>query len=512
MLTTLAQAQTAFSENFQNVAITGQVGEFPAGWTTYGDNKTNSGTFTMFGSSWCVSTVETGNNAAASVSGVTDGSSVDRWMITPSIGIASSNYHLIFRAFSADLDGTERLRVMVSTTGVEKADFTTLRDFVFDGSQEVSGGWNSIELPLADYVGQSIHIAFVNHGNGRFVFVDDIEVSAQSQNLHMALLETFTSQHCGNCPSAERDLESAYQGLENRVAWLSHHAGFENDIYTISASLQLESLYGTGTYAPAMMIDRSMAYAEGNPGPVHYVGSAVMMHQTLTRATTVADNIVMGFTDIQYDPQSRQLQLTVEGYFIAAQSIEAPRLTIYLAEDSLISYQSSASDNYRHDHVVRACFTDAWGDADAITSTTAGATFSKTVTYTLPADWRADKCYLVACVNNYGASATYGRAVLNSAKSGYVTTDRGSELGIGESLPKPEVSIYPNPAADRAYINAGTTIRSARVLTADGRTVLALPSVNADMLELDVQSLPSGLYIVHLTTARGTAAAKLMVR
>ena len=516
MLTPWAQGQAVFSEDFQGVAISGEVGQFPDGWTTYGDSKTNVGNFAMFGSSWCVSEVETGNNAAASVSYVTDGSNVDRWMVTPAFTVPSSAYKLIFRAFSADVGGTERLRVMVSTTGVEKEDFTTtLRDFVFDGSQEVSGGWNSIELPLEDFVGQAIHIAFVNHGNGRFVFVDDIEVSAESQNLHMALLENFTSQQCGNCPSADRELESAYNGLENRVAWLSHHAGFANDDYTISESLQLEVLYGTGsTYAPALMIDRSMNYSDGNPGPVHYVGTAVMMHQVLSRASSMVDNIVIGFTGIHYDAQTRQLQATVEGYFIADQSIEAPRLTVYLAEDSLIGYQSSASNNYRHDHVVRACLTSAWGDDGVVTSTDAGATFSKTVTYTLPVGMRADKCYLVACVNNYGSSAAYGREVYNTAKSGYITDDQGEPLGVDDfqlSSLNSSFSVFPNPATSQAYLKAGATIRSLTVTTIGGSVVMTVSAIGADMVELDVEGFPEGLYLVRIVTDDGIATVRLAV-
>ncbi len=514
-LVSLSQAQTVFSEDFQDVEIVNQVGQFPDGWTTYGDGKTNVGNFTMFGSSWCVSEVETGNNAAASVSNVTDGSNVDRWMITPAITVPSDAYKLMFRAFSADIDGTERLRIMISTSGVAKDDFTTLRDFVFDGSQEVSGGWNSIGLSLADFEGETIHIAFVNHGDGYFVFVDDIVVGIGNPNLHIALLEGFTSQQCGNCPSAEVALEGAYQGLEKRVAWLSHHAGFYSDEYTISESQQLEVLYGTSeTYAPAIMIDRSMTYSEGNPGPVHYVGTSVMMHQILSSATSLPDNIVIGFTDIQYDVQTRQLQATVDGYFIADQNIEAPRLTIYLAEDSIIGYQSSASSNYRHDHVVRACLTAAWGDDNVVTSTAAGATFSKSVSYTLPAGFRADKCYLVACVNNYGSSVAYGREVFNTTKSDYITDDHGSALGIGDSQQfslSNSLSVYPNPAARHAYIRTCATIRSATVISMEGGVVMRLPSVDADMIDLDVEGLPAGIYLVNLVTDQGSVAARLSV-
>ena len=509
-----ASAQTVYSEDFEAVTISNQVGPFPSGWVTYGDGKTNQGNFVIFGDAWCVSRVETNNNAAASVSQVNESGYVDRWMVTPAIEVPTAGHQLKFRAFSAGLEGTERLRVMVSTTGQDKASFTTtLRDLVFDGSNAgLSGGWNLVELPLADYAGQTIHVAFVNHGAGRFVFVDDIEVTDGFQNAHMPFMETFTSQHCGNCPDGETELEGAYEGLESRVAWVAHHVGYGDDEFTIEPSRVLESLFGGGTYNPAVMIDRSMAYSEGNPGPVHYVGTAVLMHQELSRASVMPDNIVMGMTEINYNAGTRQLQFTVEGYFIEEQTLVAPRLTVYLAEDSIIAYQNDGTNvnNYRHDHVVRACLTQDWGDDNVITSTAAGDHFSKTFSYTLPSNLRAGKCYLVACVNSYGSDAINGRRVYNATKSGYITQDNGSQLGIEEAC-RLHVKTYPNPAASHAVVSAGATIRSAMLLTADGRVAMRMPSVNADVLDLDLSELRNGTYIISVVTDEGVANGRIIV-
>ena len=513
-LRTGASAQTVFNENFEDVTISGQVGSFPTGWATYGDGKTNQGNFVMFGDAWCVSRVETNNNAAASVSLVNESGDVDRWMVTPAIVVPTAHHSLSFRVFSADLGGTERLRVMVSTSGQDKNSFvTTLRDLVFDGSDpDLSGGWNHIELPLADYAGQTVYVAFVNHGNGHFVFVDDIEVSDGFQNAHMPLMETFTSQQCGNCPDGETALEGAYEGLESRVAWVAHHVGFADDEFTIESSRVLESLFGSTTYNPAIMIDRSMAYSEGNPGPVHYVGTSVMMHQQLSRASVMPDNIVMGLTNISYNTITRQLQFTIEGYFIEQQNLVAPRLTVYLAEDSIISFQSdgTTNNNYRHDHAVRACLTQDWGDDDVITSTEAGARFSKSFSYTLPSNLRAGKCYLVACVNSYGSDAINGRRVYNATKSGYITQDHGSQLGI-ENPCRLVVKTYPNPTTSHAFVSTSATIRSAMVLTVDGRVAMRLPSVNADVLDLNLSGLQDGPYIINVITDEGTANGRIMV-
>ena len=509
------QAQTLFSENFEHVNVVNEVGPLPDGWLMYADNLTNQSGFTIFGSGWVISQVETANKAAASVSYVTSSADCDRWLITPSIEVPGNNYTLKFRAFVNETSAPERLRVAVSTGGTDKGDFTTtLRDITFNGTAGTTAGWNNIELSLDAFAGQTVRIAFVNHGNGQFIFVDDVRINTTTDNYHMALMETFTSQYCGQCPQGHTYEEGAYVGLEDRVAWVSHHAGFQNDAFTVPASTQLESLYGATTYAPAIMFDRDRKYSTASdPGPVHYVGDSYSMHQQLSRATTEQDNIVLGFTSIDYDPATRQLQATLDGYFIHDHAIAQPRLTIYLLEDSLIAFQSYGTgnhDDYRHDHVLRACLTDPWGDSDPFSSTAAGATFSKSVSYTLPTTFRADQCHLVAFVSNYG-TAINDRQVHNTTKSGAITTDAGHVLGIDDPASAGEAQIYPNPAADRVSITADATIRAYRVVSMTGQTLLHHAGLAADILDLDVTPLVPGLYFVLLTTDRGPVTTRLSV-
>lgn len=508
-------AQTIFSEDFEAVTVNDEVGPLPDGWTMYADNLTNNSSFAKFGSGWVVSQVETANQAAASVSYVTSSSDCDRWLITPSIAVPSGSYTLKFRAFVDQTSTPEKLRVAVSTTDAQKSSFTTtLRDIVFNGTEGTTAGWNNIELPLSDFAGQQIIIAFVNHGNSHFIFVDDVRINTSTDNFHMVLMETFTSQYCSQCPQGHTYEEGAYEGLENRVAWVSHHAGFQNDDYTIPASTQLETLYGGSTYAPAIMFDRDRMYStSSDPGPVHYVGDSYSMHQQLSRATSVADNIVLGFTNISYNPSSRTLQATVDGYFIADHSIDNPRLTVYLVEDSLIgaqSYGTGSHSNYRHDHVLRACLTDSWGD-NVFIATSASSSFTKTVSYTLPANMRPDKCYLVAFVCNHGSAIT-DRKVHNTTKSGYITTDQGQALQADDiRLHSCQLSLRPNPASEVVYVSAQSPIRHYTVTDMTGRTVMQ-GSTHADMLELHVSHLRAGIYIVRVTTANGSATARMVVK
>jgi len=509
------QAQTLFSEDFDGITVVNEVGPLPDGWLMYGDQNTNVSNLALFGSGWVVSDVESPNQAAASVSAINESGNCDRWLVTPAIQIPATGYALTFRAYVPEANGNEKLRVMVSTTGTEKADFgTTLRDIIFDGTNGTTAGWCNFNLPLSDFAGQQVHVAFVNHGHNYFIFIDNVTVNISYNNFHMALLENFTSQYCGNCPEGHEAIADAYAGLENRVAWVSHHSGFQNDMMTSNASLAMEALYNTSsTYAPAISIDRDMRYStSSDPGPVHFVSSSADMHDQLARATSLQDNIVLGFTDISYTAATRQLQVTVDGYFMSDCTITEPHLTVYLIEDSIIAFQQGASgaDNYRHDHVVRGSLTDNWGDADAFSSTTANTHFGKTLSYTLPATVRPEKCSLVAFVTTHGSDVRH-RQVLNTAKSGYITQDSGHQLGISQTPLDLAVSVYPNPASDRVNISSNSTILDLTIVNCMGQVVSRYGRVNADVAELDISHLASGVYIVKATTKNGSAVERLCI-
>lgn len=148
---------------------------------------------------------------------------------------------------------------------------------------------------------------------------------------------------------------------------------------------------------------------------------------------------------------------------------------------------------------------------DGTNGTTAGwNTFGHTFTYTLPQGLRADKCYLVAFVANYGSSVTSGRKVINTVKSGYITADPGSPLSIAD-VESVTASVFPNPAANVVYISAGQTIHRVTVVNAMGSRVMDTGRASADMVELNVSTLAPGLYLVAVETASGTVVKKMSV-
>lgn len=617
-----ANAQTIFSEDFQS-------GSMPAGWTTIADDLVNANNnqvnYSGYNQSWQVAQItQAGDYAAVSIS-YTDpmGNDCDRWLITPAINITSTGYSLMADIWGYTASYPEKVRVMISTTGTEKTDFTEVLDVVMDGSH-YNSGWNTILVNLDNYAEQNIHIAFVNHGDGFYTFVDNVQVkvipandmsavsasaptwTAQGSYIPVSLtvhndgsapltsfdvtytvnggsdqnftangfsvapfenytytfnataealgenivnitvsnpnndadvlivnnsascattvydpattaqrntvLEHFTTARCPNCPSGHERLESAIQGRENRVIWIAHHVGYYTDDMTINESNQMLQFFNDGgsTYAPASMLDRDIANATSeDPGPVFFPDSDV--RDVITNAISSPAFVTVNITDVNYEPQSRQLSLTVSGSFASDMTFDSPRLSVYIMQDDIWGTQSGYSGKYQHNHVIRGCITDVWGDATAITNTTAGSTFSKTYTYTLPTKFNAKNCWVAAFVSNYDASNVNNRRIANGAKTTYILNGEDPTTGIGDVENSLSVTTYPNPATEMAYVTAEGTIRSYQMVDAMGRQVMAQENVNADILELNVSNFTAGVYFISVTTDRGVATQRLTI-
>lgn len=180
-------AQTFFQEDFSGVSVNNQtgIGAVPSTWVTYGDGMANYQNYVQnYGftsDSWFV--YGTSNPAALSISYKAQAAPSDRWLVTPAITMpsaaapAGSTYALTFWAGGNDDQNPEELDVRISTTGTAKADFTTLGSFSIGSSNA-----GAFMVPLSNYAGQTIHIAFVNKGDGWFLFLDNIKVEVLSNN------------------------------------------------------------------------------------------------------------------------------------------------------------------------------------------------------------------------------------------------------------------------------------------------------------------------------------------
>ena len=611
-------AQTIFSEDFEGVTVTNNVGSVPEGWTTYADNLVNTTQLPALSQSWDIYDFGTSGKMAISVSWTEpEGSMCDRWLVTPAIPITDSGMFLRFDAYGYE-DGTyaERMEVKISTTNNSKESFTTS----LLNLPAVPAGLSTQLVDLSAYVGQTVYLSFINKGDGYYLILDNISILRPVQNeielssvntpayarvgadfdvkgvvvnkgaaaltsfdvtysvdggdnvatytvsginvpyngtytfthnvpaniaaegaheilvtvsnpngveddatnnaaskaitiyengtQRTVLLEQFTTAKCGYCPGAHDYLNEMLTG-KNNVIWMAHHAGYYTDNLTIPENEEMLVFYNDGGYtsAPAAMLDRTYFPESGNPGPV--MSAYDVEEEFLDNQISVPSFVTVNISNIIYDTVSRQLSVTVSGEVVSdISAYNSPRVSLYIKEDGIKMSQAGASSNYIHNNAMRDAVSDVWGDADVITSTTVGSTFSKTYNYTIPGVWKPRNLELVAFVTEYNSNVNQ-RSVLNATEVRLADSVQVNQIGIVEASDV-ELVVYPNPATDYAMVSSNAVITEVAIINTLGQTIATIPA-NAENVQINTQDLAKGIYMISITTAEGKAVKKLTV-
>ncbi|MBR5716095.1 MAG: choice-of-anchor J domain-containing protein [Bacteroidales bacterium] len=120
----------------------------------------------------CVTEGEDNNAVAASTSWYKKAGTSNDWMVTTPFEVKDAKAVLTWRARATDADYRDGYKVFVSTTGNTVDDFGN--EPVFSVSKE-NVAWTEREVSLADYVGKTLWVAFVNTTKDRsMLYVDDI--------------------------------------------------------------------------------------------------------------------------------------------------------------------------------------------------------------------------------------------------------------------------------------------------------------------------------------------------
>lgn len=162
-------------EDFEANATASGFGTFPVGWTTYADNVANYSQYANFGQSWSVYDFGWfGDGSAICMTYTNSTTACDRWLVTPQLVIpATGDFKLKFDVYGSQY--SEKLAVLVSTTGNAKTDFTQ----TVMPQTTLAAGANTMLFDLSAYVGQSIYIAFrCTTTDGIYTLVDNVTVSA----------------------------------------------------------------------------------------------------------------------------------------------------------------------------------------------------------------------------------------------------------------------------------------------------------------------------------------------
>mgnify|MGYP002072192550 CR=1 FL=1 len=168
MAASAVNAQILFSQDFEN-------GMAPMTLVD-NDGKTPAANVAAYSAAWTVASPTFGNGTKVAISNswYNPPGAADDWMITPAITITDPNTLLQWEAKAQDGAYPDGYQVRVSKTNTDLTSFT---DVIFSIPAELTS-WQERGVSLADYVGETIHIAFRNNSNDMFLLlVDNILVS-----------------------------------------------------------------------------------------------------------------------------------------------------------------------------------------------------------------------------------------------------------------------------------------------------------------------------------------------
>ena len=311
------------------------------------------------------------------------------------------------------------------------------------------------------------------------------------------LIEHFTGDQCGYCPDGMYSILDYLDKATTPTIWVSHHAGFNTDEYTIDESWELVSALGVNG-APGMTMNRS----QQEKGLVFHPGYLPQI--TIADNTKTAMSVEVNHT---FNAATRQLDITVSGkstYATNAQYL----LTVLVKENRLVgrqadyyySYGQSAWREYMHARVIRGMLTPALGD----TITLNNQAYSKTYSYTISDKWVPENCCVVAYVTPLS-----NMPIINAEQVVLVEGTTGGEqyypYGITESKgPKANITFHAvqaTPMEDNQL--EVMLVSNSSVSTAYGD---ALP-MGIVYVNTDATTLAPGSYPIQEGNSLGTITA-----
>ena len=205
------------------------------------------------------------------------------------------------------------------------------------------------------------------------------------------LIEHFTGDQCGYCPYGMYSIVDYLESAKTPTIWVSHHAGYNQDEFTIAESLELVSALGVSG-APAMAMNRT----QQEEGLIFHPGYLPEITIKDKNKAAVSVNIKHS-----YDAASRKMDITVSGESSFATDGKF-LLSVLVKENRLVGKQADYYyawgdymwKEFMHARVVRGMLTPAMGDTIVMNN----QTYSKTYSYTIPAGWVAENCCVVAYV------------------------------------------------------------------------------------------------------------------
>ena len=237
--------------------------------------------------------------------------------------------------------------------------------------------------------------------------VDPTDTTDTDSTVRQVLIEEFTGVRCVNCPEGSIAIENLLETYDEQLVAISIHSGFfapplsESQYdFRFSDADNLLSFLGEPVGYPTAVVNRKIFDGESSLQLLGQTKWAGRIAEEIEVAPKVDIEIVR-----EFDDATRELTATVRLNIEETITEDDVRITVLMTESGIMDAQLTPTgivEDYSHKHVLRGFVTNYNGDP-ITESLTAGSEIVKEYTYTLPEDWVASKCTVVALVSLGGA-------------------------------------------------------------------------------------------------------------
>ena len=326
------------------------------------------------------------------------------------------------------------------------------------------------------------------------------------------LVEEFTGLRCTNCPFMFYYLDMALEAYAKPHVYVSHHAGYSDDVLTKPCDKSLLYLFGPdGSYNPAVMYDRRIM--QGRDVPVLGATSELGTAQYDSRIAEAMGQPALAKVLVESEVSADKASCRVYGKIskAALDFKDDLYITAYLLEDDIPAkgrlHQSGLDEipedapddlleRFRHRGVIRHCFST--GDNGDRLPVDAEGNFEVSFADISPESaWNLDECEAVAFVHKVNAADLADNYVLNAGAVRFNEYAQTGTVGVAA------------PAAQALRI----------LVTPSGRILPSEPDAVLDVYTLSgircdpAAELPRGIYIVRWQRSDNTSGVcKLSVK
>jgi hypothetical protein len=359
------------------------------------------------------------------------------------------------------------------------------------------------------------------------------------------LVESFASSKDGWTPDSQH--HHNITAATNSLAIIAIHHG--EDSVSHANSFTLKNDYSCD-YSDAC-IDQYLFSSKSTVGI-----NSITTNTFITQRQAMIVPATVTVTSISYNNSTREINATVESTFFGDVKSDF-RLNLYIKENNVYGPINENFDNgwnqynysyatptspffqlgsylnettyllaptqYSHNHVIHDMLDGAYGASGIIPSNglTAGQTYTKTYTYTLPNTpsnthvYNADNIYLIGVLSQYNSNPNQ-RSIINAAEV-KLTSAAEQPVGITELANENKLLIYPNPTSNFCYISLNSPANEWCTLSAYNTLGELVYSEQIDLkagqniLHKEFNLLNSGTYFIKLDSKKIHYSTKLTI-